>query len=163
MFLSTKELYDQLLLYCKENSLELSSRLGKGIQGLVFSTLQKTALKVHCRKEAYEREKNAYLRLREKDIQKIRNLAIPKFVSSNDKLLIIEMSIVSPPYLLDFGSAYLDYPPEHLLEENYLSSPDSDEESQERKYIIQMILSDLEYQAGIFFSDTHKWNIALEE
>jgi hypothetical protein len=34
----------------------------------------------------------------------------------NDSLLIVEMRLVTPPYLLDFGKAYLDSAPEYPAE-----------------------------------------------
>jgi hypothetical protein len=34
------------------------------------------------------------------------------------KLLVIEMQTVSPPYVLDFASAYLDNPPSYLHDVN---------------------------------------------
>ncbi|MEX2188513.1 MAG: hypothetical protein WD875_17015 [Pirellulales bacterium] len=39
--------------------------------------------------------------------------AIPELVDCDDEFLVVEMSIVSPPYLIDFGKAYLDNPPDY--------------------------------------------------
>lgn len=51
--------------------------------------------------------------------RKIREFNVPELIHYNDALLVIEMSTVFPPYLLDFGKAYLSDPefPEHVLEE----------------------------------------------
>ncbi len=37
--------------------------------------------------------------------------AVPVIRAFNDRLLVVEMSIVSPPFILDFAGAYLDKRP----------------------------------------------------
>ena len=54
----------------------------------------------------YRRELRAYQILRQRDIEEINGFQIPKLLRSDDSLLAIEMSIVTPPFLLDFASAY---------------------------------------------------------
>jgi len=114
MFLPIEELYHKLSIFCKANNLGLEKCLGQGIQGIVYSTNINSALKIHTSEEAYNREKLSYLRLKERNINKIRNFVIPRYKSSNDELLILEISIVTPPFILDFGSAYIDQEPEVL-------------------------------------------------
>jgi hypothetical protein len=41
---------------------------------------------------------------------------VPQLVHYDDELLAIEMTIVSPPFCLDFGGAYLDRPPDYSPE-----------------------------------------------
>ncbi|MCY2974206.1 MAG: hypothetical protein NTW52_06015 [Planctomycetota bacterium] len=41
---------------------------------------------------------------------------IPIMTGSDDELLAIEMTIVSPPFCLDFGGAYLNRPPDYSAE-----------------------------------------------
>lgn len=36
---------------------------------------------------------------------------MPKLIDADELLLAVEMSIVQPPFLLDFGKVYLDTPP----------------------------------------------------
>jgi hypothetical protein len=40
-------------------------------------------------------------------------LSVPQFVNHNDDLMIAEMEIVSPPFLLDFGKVWLDRRPDY--------------------------------------------------
>ncbi len=63
------------------------------------------------RKEFYLRERNVYRRLMDQGIERISGFWVPKLVDCHDELLVIEMQIVSPPYVLDFASAYLDETP----------------------------------------------------
>ena len=41
---------------------------------------------------------------------------VPQLIDYEDELLAIEMTIVSPPFCLDFGGAYLDRPPDYSAE-----------------------------------------------
>ena len=74
----------------------------------------------------------------------------------------LEMSIVTRPYLLDFASAYLDWPPDF--------SPEVLEEWSRRKAKefgqhwskVQLILAILGDQYGVFLTDIHRGNIAFD-
>ncbi len=46
----------------------------------------------------------------------IDGLNVPRLVEFDDELQIIEMEIVKPPYLLDFGKAHLDARPDFPAE-----------------------------------------------
>ena len=53
-----------------------------------------------------------YLRLQENGIARILEFKIPKLWHWDDELWVLEMEIVSPPFVLDFAGAYLDRPPD---------------------------------------------------
>jgi hypothetical protein len=77
-------------------------------------------LKVHERTEPYRVERDVYLRLRALGIDQIQGHNVPQLIDFDDELLVIEMSVIVRPFLLDFGSAYLDRAPdydEEILEE----------------------------------------------
>ena len=38
--------------------------------------------------------------------------AVPQMIGHDDELFAVEMTIVEPPFLLDFAGAYLDWPPD---------------------------------------------------
>jgi hypothetical protein len=57
-------------------------------------------------REVYARERDAYLLLHAAGITSIAGHKIPHFIRADDDLLAIEMTIVKPPFLLDFASAY---------------------------------------------------------
>lgn len=60
------------------------------------------------RERTYLNERDAYLRLRDENVRYLGIFAVPSLVDYDDEHRIVEMAIVSPPYLLDFGKAYVD-------------------------------------------------------
>ena len=65
-----------------------------------------------CRR-AYLLERDAYLRLRQHNVERVHNLIVPRLRQYDDTTLVLEMTVVSPPCLVDFGGAYLDTVPDH--------------------------------------------------
>jgi hypothetical protein len=103
--------------YCRRNGLLLGSLLGSGIHGSVFEAESQTekgisAIKMHDREHEYCRERDVYLRLRELEVTDIRGCAVPEMLRYDDELWVIEMTIVTRPFVLDFAGAYLDESPE---------------------------------------------------
>jgi hypothetical protein len=104
-------------IYASQNQLELTERLGFGIHGIIFAAKDKLeggerAVKVHREPEPYVRERAAYERLKQARIIKILGFNVPQFISADDTLRVIEMSIVKRPFALDFAGAYLNAPPD---------------------------------------------------
>jgi hypothetical protein len=95
----------------KSIAIDFDALLGYGTDGTVFVSDRNSAVKVFQRYESYSRELRAYQRLKERGIRYVDGLAVPILIDFDDKLLIVEMDIVQPPYLLDFGKAYTDEPP----------------------------------------------------
>lgn len=86
----------------------LQKPLGAGTDGSVWPTNRKSAIKVFELEKNYLQELRCYQRLKERGVEEIDGLDIPRLLDFDDSLLIIEIDIVDPPYLLDFGKAYLD-------------------------------------------------------
>lgn len=86
--------------------------LGSGIDGIVYSTSRGTAIKVHDTQRKFFTERSVYRRLRLHKVESVNGFAIPTLHNSSQKLKIIEISIVRPPFILDFASAHLDKPPD---------------------------------------------------
>jgi hypothetical protein len=107
--------YDKPLVnldeYVQRRGLERLDRLGYGQDGIVYSTSRKSAAKAFRYEEQYRREKRVYLRLDDLGIRRIGEFSIPRLIAVNDELMVIEMGIVSPPYIVDFAGAYLDEAP----------------------------------------------------
>ncbi len=61
------------------------------------------------------RERDCYRHLKSLAISNIEGFAIPRLIDSDDELLVVEMDIVSPPFLLDFAKAYLEGPPDFSI------------------------------------------------
>lgn len=94
----------------------LGARLGYGVQGIVFSARNQDgglwALKAHDREEAYRRERDVYLRLKKKGVAAILGSQVPQLLDFDDALFVLAMTVVTRPYVLDFGGAFLDRAPE---------------------------------------------------
>src|SRR5688500_9964734 len=85
--------------------------LGWGIDGVVYAQAHATtAVKIHNKEQSFRKELAVYQRLYERGVQKFMGFEVPTLVSFNEKLLILEMSIVKPPFLLDFAAATVDTP-----------------------------------------------------
>lgn len=157
--------YAAQTLYACRHRLELAESLGFGIHGKVRVAegkvkAGKTALKAYYFPEPFLRERDAYLRLREAQVGKIRGLRVPQLLGFDDELRVIEMTIVSRPFLLDFGEAYLDEMP-WFPEEIWAEwEADKREKFEDRWPIVQGVLSDLE-DLGIHMLDVSPNNIAF--
>lgn len=85
---------------------KLLDRLGDGKDGLVLATAERHAVKFFHDELLFHRELRAYQILRRRDIQTLNGFQIPKLIRSDESFRAIEMTIVQPPFLLDFASAY---------------------------------------------------------
>lgn len=104
--------------YAEARSLtvDFHNPLGHGTDGSVWKTSAKSAIKVLARWKNYLAERGCYQRLRERGVTQIQGLAVPRLIDFDDAPQVVEMDIVAPPYLLDFGKAYLDEPSPHTPE-----------------------------------------------
>jgi len=105
------------LAYAAQHQLELAERLGFGVHGIIFvaenkSKSGKTAVKAHREFEPYLRERAVYERLKQAGVTELAGFNVPQLVETDDGLRVIEMSIVTRPFVLDFAGAYLDAPPD---------------------------------------------------
>jgi hypothetical protein len=96
---------------CRKLTLDCQYPLGAGIDGCVWRTSRPSALKLCEREKSFKDEAAAYLRLRDSKVRRIQEFAVPQLIDYDGPLMALEMSIVSPPFLLDFGKVYLDSPP----------------------------------------------------
>lgn len=90
------------------------------------------------------------------------NVAFPKLVRFEDDLLVIEMTIVTRPFVLDFASAYLDYAPEFSDEIWAEWEAEKREQFENRWPTVQSVLVALEAK-GIYIVDVSPSNIAFFE
>ncbi len=117
-----EQLWRRAQVYADERSIAIvnANPLGFGQDGAVWETDRETAVKAFERERNYLNERDAYQRLAEEKINRIGPFDVPTLVAFDHELMIVEMGIVSPPYLLDFGKAYVDraspYTPEQIAE-----------------------------------------------
>lgn len=107
---------EQLQAYCESRRIALTKPLGHGIDGTVWESSRQSALKALYRVETYERERECYRRLFQNDVVHLANFHVPQLLDYDNSLHVIEMTIVFPPCILDFGKAYVDQPPDYSAE-----------------------------------------------
>ena len=151
--------------YARRRRLRLAERLGHGVHGIVYAAEcnaepGNVAIKMHRSRDVHERERDVYLRLREAGAVKILGFNVPQLIRSDDELLVIEMTIVSRPFVLDFAGAYLDSPP------SFSDEIWSEWEAEKREQFeqcwpkVQAVLSALE-EFDIYMVDVSPSNVAF--
>lgn len=86
--------------------------LGRRIRGVVFETDRRSAIKSLRYVELFERERDVYLRLFERQITGVCGCRVPRLLDDSDRLQVIEIGIVQPQFVLDFAGADLDRRPD---------------------------------------------------
>lgn len=149
--------------YAASHELVLAQTIGSGTDGAVWKATkgrQKLVLKVFERDKQYRTELACYQRLTENRIRKIGQFAVPRLVGWSDELLVVEIALVTPPYLIDFGKAYLDSAPEHS-EETWEYHHEEQRDLWGDKYAeVQALLWQLE-RIGIYYQDAKPGNITF--
>ena len=148
--------------YARKHSIQLGDRLGFGADGIVHATNRQSAVKTHGRLPTYARERDVYLRLQEHEVRDILGFAIPRLVVYDDDLWVIEMGMVKPPFVLDFGKSYLDEVPEFPEETLAEVEAENRERFDKRWPEVRRILRKLE-SYGVFHVDVSPNNIRFAE
>ncbi len=154
-------------LYASRHQLEIAEPLGSGKDGIVIAARLKEkaadlAIKVHLFRELYQREKEAYERLRAHRISKVRGFHVPQLIAADDSLRVIQMTIVARPFVLDFAAAYLDSRPEFSEEVWGDWEKEKRDQFEARWPEVQAILEEFE-QLGIYLLDVSPANIAFAD
>ena len=136
--------------------------LGYGTDGSVWKSNRPSAVKALERESNYRTELACYQRLKERGIRNIRGFAVPALEGYDDELLIIEMTVASPPFILDFAKAYLDRPIRHTAEVMEETRALWEELFEERWPEVRRLLAALEGM-GIYYQDPKPGNISFEE
>ena len=138
---------------------QLFKDLGSGAEGFVFPSPSATAVKVFTYKEKFDHELAAYERLLEHKAFDIRGFAVPQLIKSDSQLLVIEMTLVEPPFILDFAQSVLDDPkdfPEEVVEEWWERVAD---DFGDRFPVVQELFYELQHKYGIYYYDLAPRNI----
>src|SRR5271165_3975275 len=103
--------------YAARHHLRLAERLGFGIHGTVLvaeheGKQDRSAIKAHNSRMFYRRERDVYQRLRKAEVSDVMGFHVPQLLRADEDTCVIEMTIVTRPFLLDFAGAGLDVPPE---------------------------------------------------
>jgi hypothetical protein len=148
--------------YAGKHGFSLGKPIGSGIHGCVWMLLHEgapaSALKIHGTAAAYRRERDVYGRLSERNVRTVRGLSVPELIRCDDDLLALEMTIVSPPRVLDFGADRLDWPPEFSNEIWAEWARKNEEQFGANWPEVQAVLGEFE-EMGIFMLDPSPSNI----
>ncbi|HUQ68133.1 MAG TPA: hypothetical protein VM165_01340 [Planctomycetaceae bacterium] len=145
-------------LYAKERALTIEKPLGGGFDGVVLGTNRRTAVKSLNYPILYQRERDVYLRLAEHNVNRVNGFEVPRLIDVDDRLMVIEMTIVSPPFVLDFAGALLDRKPEFELEILEEWRREKLEQFEADWPQVQHLIWTFE-RWGIFLSDVHPGNV----
>ncbi len=153
--------------YAARYELNIGPPLGSGIHGSVFlldsnEKPGRSALKIHKEAEAYRRERDIYLRLAQHHVTEVLGFHVPRLQVLNDELMAIQMSVVTPPYVLDFAGAYLDEPPRFPDEVWQFWEQEKREQFGVRWPRVEEVLQSLK-SFGVFMLDVSPSNIAFLE
>jgi len=151
--------------YAARHGLLIAERLGFGIHGTIHVAEHKTkgdksAIKAHREREAYLRERAVYERLKEKGISEILDLHVPQLIRTDDDWQVIEMTVVTRPFVLDFAGAYLDSRPEFAAEIWAEWEAEKQEQFGPRWKRARAVLDAFE-ELGIYLVDVSPTNIAF--
>lgn len=146
--------------YCRMYDLKIVDLIGFGVDGYVWQTNRETVVKV-CRNVApFKNELDVYLRLKSLRLRKLQGFDIPWLINHDERLWTLELSFVSPPFVLDFAAATLnrnsgsDFSSEFLAEKQRLFGSDWPD--------VQRLLDGLRLY-GINFLDVHLGNIRVRK
>ncbi len=142
-------------------------RYGHGIHGIVLESISQSqcgssALKAFERLDAYTRERDVYLRLRYHKVRQVCGHQVPQLLDFDDELQVIEMTMVKPPFVLDFAGAWLDAPPDYSPEVLADWETEKREQFEDRWPAVTIILFSFR-QYGIYISDVNPGNIRFRE
>ncbi len=151
--------------YAAQHRLQLAERLGFGIHGIILvaednSKGGKTAIKAHRSAEPYFRECAVYGRLKEARVAELLGFHVPQLIRTDDTLRVIEMTIVTRPFVLDFAGAWLDTPPAFPDETWAEWEAEKQEQFDDRWASVQAVLGALE-DMDIHMVDVSPSNIAF--
>ena len=163
--MSRDEILRRAQRYAERYALVVREPLGFGVHGIVLVAechhqAGRSAIKVHERGTSYSRERDVYLRLRDREVTDIRGCRVPRLMRYDDELWVIEMDVVDRPFVLDFAGAYLDSPPDYPEETLAEWRSEKQEQFGDRWPEVERILWSLE-RYGVYLSDVTPGNVAL--
>lgn len=158
-----EEIWERASQYAAQQGRVIIGQLGYGYDGSVFATERQSAFKVLRFERLYQRERNIYLRLQSRLILDVAGFAVPQLIHHDDRLWVVEMGIVSPPFVLDFAGAYLDRRPDYsdeVLEE--WQEEKLEQFGAERWDVVQQVMAHFAGM-GIYLADVKPGNIMFAE
>ena len=132
------------------------------MDGTIWRTSRHSVIKTFEREKSFHDELECYRRFAAAGIDSIAGFAVPELIDFNSELHVIEIKIVRPPFLLDFGKVYLDSPPPYWNETEIMNNwhAEGRENFGDRwKTALSLIRSLQKY--GIYYVDPKPANISF--
>jgi hypothetical protein len=158
------EIPDELLsrrdAYCQRYGKTIVDLRGYGMDAFVWQTDDDDILKVFRHARQFAAELAVYRRLDHHSLYRLRGFSIPYLLRADEEFQVLQLSYVSPPYILDFAAASLDRPskgfdpddPAWIAEQRRRFGRDWPE--------VKALLDALRHH-GIHYEDVHEQNIRL--
>lgn len=149
--------------YAEKRSLSLRKSLGSGQDGIVFATDVPTAIKALKHRIGYERERDAYLRLADRGVQNVEGFTVPELIHYDDDLMIVEMSLVTAPFVVDFAGATVDKKPSWFHDPEMMQSLEENGQDAygENWSKVRSVMATFR-GIGIYLTDARHGNIEFE-
>lgn len=158
--------FKRLKIYADRHGTQLTECFGFGQDGLVYATNQESVLKCLRYERLYKNERNVYQRLALLECDRIAEFNVPRLINFDDSLWVVEIQIVSPPFVLDFAGASLDWPSRVFAE---MSEEDMDEWTEGRIELygddwpkVETLLAELR-RLKIYLGDIKPGNITVRK
>lgn len=149
--------------FAEDQSIHIIGQLGYGYDWTVFATSRQSAIKSLRFERLFQRERDVYLRLQENTVVEIHGFSVPQLIGFSDELRVIEMGIVTPPFVLDFAGAYLDVAPDYPNEVMEQWQADKLEQFGAARWdIVQTVMAEFGAM-GIYLADVKPGNIMFAD
>lgn len=154
-------------VYAARHHLRLVERLGFGIHGTVHvaerqGKQDQSAIKALNSADFYFRERAVYERLRDSGVCDVLGFHVPQLIRADDDLWVIEMTIVTRPFVLDFAGAYLGRRPEFSEEIWAEWQAQKREQFGSRWRTVERVMNVFE-DLGIYLVDVTPTNLAFAD
>lgn len=157
------EILPRALFYAQSREIELvlEGNLGWGTDGYTWDTSRHSVVKALYRASNFHDELECYRRLEAAGISEIFGLAVPELIDSFPEIQIIEIGIVEPPCIIDFGKVSLDHPPDYWSDGQKRADwyEKGEFEFEERWQDVLDVLGFLQHKLRIWYTDPSPYNI----
>lgn len=154
------ELDERRTAYCESRRIQTLDLIGFGLDGFVWKTDRASVVKVCRHTNLFDRELAVYQRLAQHGLKQLQGFTIPQLLDEDAERWVLELSLVAPPFVLDFAAASLDRAPAEMTSDEWLAE-------KQRMFgldwpDVQRLLDGLRLY-GIHFPDVHMGNIRVRK
>jgi len=160
MFLVPTEVDVRRAAYCESRGIQTLDLIGFGLDGFVWKTNRASVVKVCRHANLFDRELEVYQRLAQHGLHQLQGFRIPSLLDQDAKQWVLELSLVAPPFVLDFAAASLSKAPSEMALPEWLA---------EKQRMFGRDWPDVQRRLdgwrldGIHFPDVHLGNIRVRK